>query len=146
MADFASTIIDGIQFSFPIGWQVEHSEDERGRLASLDGPSATFSVVGVYPKEEDPEDVVEQTIESLRDEHPGLELEDAEDEEWNEHITSEQVCFMSVDTVSYCRIRSWRMAEKTVVVFTQFPEREAKIAIALHQAICASAKNVKTIN
>jgi len=69
-----------LQFLHPGDWTVEVNETEDGPSVSLQSPGASFGIVAAFAVDADPEIVIDQAIESLREEHPGLEIDDeAED-------------------------------------------------------------------
>lgn len=135
--DFASQEAGPIRFAYPSNWRSEPADSEDGLCFYLQSPGVTFGIFGVYPEEMEPEDLIEQAVETLREEHPSLEVEETFDAEWPDSSLLEAV-FMSLDTVSYCWLRSWRAEEHTLFVLVQSIDAESKASEAIFQAICRS--------
>lgn len=138
IATFANEVV---QFAYPMNWTREVDDSDEGVAVTLQSPGVTFAIVGIYPAELDPEDLVEQAVESLRDEHPSLEVEEVLGKLKGEHVEMEAI-FISLDVVSYCWLRSWRLAETSLLVMVQSIEPEAKMGKAIFQAICRSVESV----
>ena len=137
-----STIeLDGVQFIAPPGWtrEVEHSED--GILCSMQSTGVTFAIVGIYPKGGDPDDLVEEALDSLRQEHPSLEVDDWDESDPNDPIQTLEAVFMSLDMVSYCWIRAWEVGERTVLAMVQSIEPEAERGRLVFRALCQSMQS-----
>src|SRR5262245_21007405 len=116
--------LDGVRFIHPPGWtrEVEHSED--GLLCSMQSTGVTFGIVGVYPKGADPDDLVEQALDSLRQEHPSLEADEWDESDPNDPVQTIEAVFMSLDMVSYCWIRAWEVGDRLVLAMVQSIEPE----------------------
>lgn len=138
IATFAN---DVVQFAYPVSWTREVDESDDGVAVTLQSPGVTFAIVGIYHAELDPEDLVEQAVESLREEHPSLEVEEVLGKSKGEHVEMEAI-FISLDVVSYCWLRSWRLAEASLLVMVQSIEPEAKTGKAIFNAICRSVETV----
>lgn len=137
-----STIeLDGVQFIAPPGWtrEIEHSED--GVLCSMQSTGVTFAIVGVYPKGSDPDDLVEEALDSLRQEHPSLEVDDWDESDPNDPVQTLEAVFMSLDMVSYCWIRAWDVGERTVLTMVQSIEPEAERGRLVFRALCQSMQS-----
>lgn len=131
-----------IRFAFPSNWTREVEESEEGFSVVLQSAGVTFAIVGVYDASEEPEDLVEQALESLREEHPSLETDELEEGvDWEDSAGVEAV-FMSLDTISYGWLQSGRVGERSVLVFMQSIEPEARQSEAVFRAICASVEPV----
>lgn len=133
----ASHSIGNLRFSYPSNWSCAPEESEEGVTLSLQSPGVSFALVASYSSELEPDDLIDQALETLREEHPGLEEEETYDPAWHESSLME-VAFISLDTVSYCWMRSWRVGESTLFVMLQSIEKEAKTARLVFQAICKS--------
>ena len=140
MADQGITTIelDGVRFIHPPGWarEVEHSED--GLICSLQSSGVTFALVGIYSEDDDPDDLVELALDSLRQEHPSLEVDDWDEAEIDDPVQTLEAVFMSLDTVSYCWLRAWRVGRRTVLVMVQSVEPEAERGRLVFRALCQS--------
>jgi hypothetical protein len=137
---------DGVQFIAPPGWtrEVEHSED--GVLCSMQSTGVTFAIVGIYPQGGDPDDLVEEALDSLRQEHPSLEVDDWDESDPDDPIQTLEAVFMSLDMVSYCWIRAWEVGERTVLTMVQSIEPEAERGRLVFRALCQSMQSAGESN
>lgn len=140
-ADVAHFETDALRFCYPSNWTLEVDANDDGVAVTLQSPGVNFGIVGIYAETENPQDLVDQAVDSLRQEHPGLEVEDVFTGEWPDNAAAEAV-FLSLDTLSYCWLRSGRLAGHTVLVMLQSVERESTIAQLVFDAICASVEPV----
>lgn len=129
---------DALRFAYPGHWQREVEESEDGCAITLQSAGVTFAIFGIYEESEEPEDLVEQVVESLREEHPGLEVDEVREDQPDVDSHSVEVLFISLDTVSYCWIRGWRAFGHTLLLFMQSIEPESERSHAVFQAICKS--------
>ena len=130
--------LGGVRFIHPPGWtrEVEHSEE--GLICSLQSTGVSFAIVGVYPVDSDPDDLLEQAIESLRLEHPGLEVDDWDEADPEDPISTLEAVFLSLDMVSYCWLRANRVGSRTVLILVQSIEPEAERGRLVFRALCQS--------
>lgn len=128
---------DTLKFSYPANWTREVEESPDGLGVTLQSPGVSFAILGIYEETEDPQDLVEQAVDSLREEHPSLEVEEIFDEEFPD-ATNVESMFISLDTVSYCWIRGWQTCGHTLLVYLQSIERESATSREIFQAICKS--------
>lgn len=139
MDDWTAVRLDSLLVAHPREWEVQVEQNEEGVSAFLQSPGVSFGVVGNYSRDNDPEDLVEQILDSVREEHPGLELEPMEVDERNfPQGVGVEGMFMTLDTVAYCWVRSWRSADRSVVVFLQCVERESADSEEIFHLICRS--------
>lgn len=136
--DWAVTLIDDVPVAHPRDWSTDVARSEEGVSVYLQSDAVSFGVVGIYPAEQSPEDVVEQVLESVREEHPGLEVEplDVDEAEFSDAVGS-QAMFMTLDTVGYLWVLSWRARGYSVVVFIQSVERESGDSEEVFHRMCA---------
>jgi hypothetical protein len=132
--------LDGVRFVAPPGWsrEVEHSED--GVVCSMQSTGVSFALVGIYPSDRDPDDVVEQALDSLRQEHPTLEADEWDEADPDDPIQTIEAVFFSLDIVSYCWLRAWRVGERTVLAMVQSVEPESERGRLVFRAICQSTE------
>lgn len=128
-----------VRFAYPANWTSEVDDSEEGKAITLQSQGVSFAVVGIYPDAMEPAELVDQVIESLREEHAGLEVDEPE-EDWHDmpDAIAAEALFISLDMVSYCWVRSWRVAGQTLLVFVQSIEPESKMAQGVFNAICRS--------
>lgn len=139
--------VGSLKFLHPSDWVVEANETEDGPSVSLQSPGASFAIVAAFPADADPEIVVDQAMETLREEHPGLEIDDDADELdpklANEpHAVVLEAVFFSLDTLSYCWLSSWRLTDATVFVMLQSTDRERAASLGVFRGICQTIESV----
>jgi len=130
--------LDGVRFIHPPGWTREVEQSEDGVLCSMQSTGVTFAIVGIYPNGGDPDDLVEQALDSLRQEHPSLEVDDWDESDPDDPIQTLEAVFMSLDMVSYCWIRAWNVGERTVLAMVQSIEPESERGRLVFRALCQS--------
>jgi len=130
--------LDGVRFIHPPGWtrEVEHSDD--GLICSLQSTGVTFALVGVYPAGVDADELLEQALDSLREEHPSLEAEEWDESDPDDPIQTLEAVFMSLDMLSYCWLRAWEVGPRTVLAMVQSVEPEAERGRLVFRALCQS--------
>jgi hypothetical protein len=131
--------LDTVTFSHPDSWAAETHEDADGTTVYLQSEAVAFGIVALYSEDVDPQDAVEQAMDSLREEHPGLELDpmDLDDRIFADGVAHEGL-FMTLDTVAYCWIQSWRIAGRCALVFMQSVEKESADCEEAFFRICRS--------
>lgn len=134
---------DSLRFSYPASWSREVEETDDGLGITLQSPGVSFAILGIYEEDHDPDDLVEQAVDSLREEHPGLEVEEIFDEDFPDGMFVEAL-FISLDTVSYCWIRGWQAHGHSLLVYLQSVEKEADASRQVFQAICRSIVPLET--
>lgn len=132
--------LDGVNFLPPPGWSREIEHAEEGVICSMQSSGVTFAIVGLYPEIRHPDDVLEQALDALREEHPALEADEWEESAPDDPYQTIEAVFFSLDTVSYCWIRAWRVGRRTVLAMVQSVEPEAERGRLAFRAICQSMK------
>lgn len=134
-----------VSFSHPDSWATETHEDPDGTTIYLQSEAVAFGIVALYADDVDPQDVVEQAADSLREEHPGLELDPMElDARRFADGVAYEGLFMTLDTVAYCWIQSWRIAGRCALVFIQSVEKESADCEEAFFRMCESFVPAKT--
>jgi hypothetical protein len=124
----------GCQFACPADWAREVHETDEGWTVMLQSTGVSFGLVAVILEKLDGIDLMEQAVESLRDGHPGLEVEeifDGEHEIW-------EVLFISLDMVSYAWITAREIEDHSVLIMVQSIEPESERGRTVFDAICRS--------
>jgi hypothetical protein len=140
-SDWTSEKVDTVGFAHPTSWSPEADRSEEGTSVLLQSDAVSFGLVGIYPPEYSPEELTEQVLESVREEHPGLEVEElASNERKYKEGSAFEGLFMTLDTVAYCWVRSWRLRTRTVVVYVQSIQAESADGEEVFDKICQSVK------
>lgn len=131
--------LDTVSVAYPDGWTPDVQTGGEGSSVYLQSPAVSFGIVGVYSPEEDPQGIVEQVSDSVRAEHPGLELEpmDNDEDQFPDGVAIEGM-FMTLDTVAYCWIRCWRIGNRCVLVYVQTVEPESADSEEVFHQLCES--------
>lgn len=138
MATFSTR---SIEFAHPANWRRSVEDVGDGAIIDLQSAGVTFALVNIFDASYSPEELVENALSVLREEHPGIEAEEQLDFEKEDELEME-CTFLSLDTVSYCWLRSWRIADRVVLVMVQTIEPEAKLSEPIFRAICRSIRFV----
>jgi hypothetical protein len=138
--DWTITAASDVRFAHPRSWRAETDENPEGTSVYLQSDAVAFGVVGIYPPELEPEEIADQILDSLRDEHPGLEVEPREiDADTFPQGVAFEGLFMTLDTVAYCWVRSWRLpSHQTVVAYVQCVEKESADCEEIFETLCRS--------
>jgi hypothetical protein len=139
---FALRQSSGWQFRCPDNWEIDDSSSADGVSIAIQSDGVSFGFIGVYSGAEHPVEVIEQVLESLREEHPALEVEDLGAMNWKDAAAAEAV-FFSLDFITYCWIRSGRIANRTVVVYWQTIEPELATSREAFEVLCQSLARVR---
>lgn len=135
--------VDSVSFAYPIGWTREINESDDGVSVDLQSDGVMFALVGIYPGDQEPDDLMEQAIESLRENYPGLETEELFDEEDDEDAVVMEATFLSLDMIVTCWLRGWRVGDRAVMLLVQSVEQEAKKGRMIFNAISRSFHPVR---
>jgi hypothetical protein len=136
--------VAGVRFRHPGDWTRELEYGEDGVTVSLQSTGVSFALVGVYPAERKPADLVEQVLDSLRDEHPTLEAEDFEEAEGDDFGDEPlEAMFISLDMVSYCWVAAKPVGDRTALVVVQSIEPEAARGRLVFRALRATLTAVE---
>lgn len=144
----AKLTLGNVAFLQPPDWQLEASPDTDADSMTLQGPGASFAILAAFPADADPERIVIEAIDTLREEHASLELEDIDDD-FESQLGSEadaygqEAAFFSIDTLVYCWLRAWRLSDATAFVMLQSTDAAREDSEAVFQGLCRSASMVR---
>ena len=138
VADIQNCEIESIRFAYPSSWQRQIERSDEGVSVSLQSQGVSFAILGIYPDHWDPQDLMEQALDSLREEHPGLEVEEIFDD--SQAKVSIEANFISLDCLARCWLCSWQAGNNSLLVMVQTVEPEAVPSRKVFDAICASVE------
>jgi hypothetical protein len=116
---------DGVRFTYPPDWQLEvEFEEGGGWTSSLQGPSTAFVVVSYCPGVDDPTEVVDAAVEGLRDEYPGLDVDETMETIAGQPAIGADINFTHLDLTNTCWIRAVNAAEGAVLFMAQCTDLE----------------------
>ncbi len=121
----------GIRFEYPSGWEIEVSEDEAVTTISLQSPGRpAFVLVTLDESMPEPEVVVGEVLDTMREEYPDLDESPIREEIHGHEAVGHDLDFFSLDMTSACVIRCFRTNRRTVLLFGQWSDYEDEPARA----------------
>jgi hypothetical protein len=130
----------GIRFQYPENWQLEQDEIESGWFVSVQSPETAIWMLSVRQDEPDPEELVRQSLNDLRESYADLEAEPAHSSLAKYKADGYDVRFFSFDLTNTCSLRSFRSDLGTILVMYQFTDLETEKQAPVLRAICASLR------
>ncbi len=113
----------GIRFEYPPGWVLDVSEEGARRTVSLDVPGGTaFALVTLDEDRPEPADLVDEALDAMRAEYPGLEETAAREVLDGHPAVGHDLSFLSLDMVAACAIRGFRTPRRTIFFFGQWTD------------------------
>lgn len=117
----------GVRFEYPENWECEVTEEgsvTTVAIHSTDGPA--FALVTLDKSLPDPDEVVGQAVEVMREEYPSLETTPAADSLAGHSAAGVDVEFFSLDVANSCAIRCVSTDRRTILVFGQWSDVEGE--------------------
>ncbi|MGE3821190.1 MAG: hypothetical protein AB7I30_17390 [Isosphaeraceae bacterium] len=117
----------GIHFRYPDDWELDVTEEGAVTtiaLHSTTGPA--FALVTLDENRHDPSEIVNQALEVLQEEYPGLDSTPAREMIGGYKAMGHDVEFFSLDMMSTCAIRCFRTHRRTVLLFGQWSDLEGE--------------------
>lgn len=116
-----------LQFNRPEGWVVEREEDGEGWRLTLQSPGTAFLLLTGLGQDLDAEQAAEATLESLKQDYPGLEAEEVSDFVAGTPATGYEVQFGYLDDYHTCQIRCFETPnDGTVLALWQLSDIDAE--------------------
>lgn len=129
---------DGIRFQYPDNWQLSHEETESGWTAFVQSRETAFFLLTYDRDSPDVGAMAETALQTLREEYPGLEADDALESLAGQPAFGHNIHFFSLDLTNTCGTRSFSCATATVLVMWQANDLELDAVEPVFRAICAS--------
>ena len=117
----------GIAFQYPDNWQLDEEEvdHETGFLSTtVFSPGGGFWSVIRHPADTEPTDAVQQAVHAIREEYDNIESAPAEETVGEVTMAGFDLGFIYLDLTNTVRVRGFRSADATIVVFAQAEDRE----------------------
>src|SRR5919108_3056369 len=131
---------DGVSFSYPESWRLEREEDEDGWTVTLQSPGTAFALLRLDRSMPPTEQVVQTTLDALREDYKELEAEPAIDMLAGEMAIGHDINFFSFDLSNTCWTRCLYAGAGTLLVMCQVADMEQAEYEPALRAICASLK------
>jgi hypothetical protein len=113
----------GVRFAYPSDWELEESDEGEAATIEVQAPGGlAFALVRSDETGPDPASVADEVLEAMREEYPDLEVSPAMETIAGHHATGYDVEFFSLDFTNGATIRSFRTAERTILVFGQWSD------------------------
>jgi len=128
----------GIRFKYPENWRLEREDNETGWTVTVQSPDTAFMMLCLRDDMPTTDQLVETTLETLREEYPELEAEDAVDTVAGQPAVGHDIRFFSLDLTNTCWTRSFYSSQGTMLLLCQFNDLESEKNEPVLRAICAS--------
>ena len=115
----------GLRFLYPENWTVSDEQlSSTPQSLTVESPGSGFWVLMVYDREFDPEQLVEQVVESMREEYEGLETALAANQFGEVQVGGCDMMFYCLDFVVHSRVLALRALGRTLLTMWQAEDRE----------------------
>jgi hypothetical protein len=113
----------GVRFEYPSDWTMEVIDEGVVMTVDLQHPGGdAFALVRTDESCPEPEELVDQALEAMREEYPQLDSSPVT-EMLDEHsVAGHDLEFFSLDIATAASIRSFRTPRRTVLVFGQWSD------------------------
>jgi len=128
----------GIRLKYPENWRLEREENEAGWTVTLQSPDTAFLMLCLREDMPSTDQLVETTLEALREEYPDLEADDCVDSVAGQPAVGHDIRFFSFDLTNTCWTRSFYSAQGTFLLLCQYNDLETEKNEPVLRAICAS--------
>lgn len=137
--DLATFEGHGIKFVYPVSWPVSEEGNDETVTITVNSKGCSFFSVVVMDPPQDPEDVIEQIVETYREIYPEMD-------EYPLFIPSaapgmhaaRELDFVCLDLVTTVSLHAFRTGERTLVTLVQGPDKELEEISPLLEAIAKS--------
>ncbi len=136
----------GLQFLYPENWTLaDDALDQIPRTITLQSPTGAFWSVDIHPFSVDADELLDQTLDIMKQEYPELEYVKA-DEAINEHAASGyDLYFHCLDFVVASHVRTLRFGHATYMLTYQGEDRDFEKLAPVFRAITTSLFTEKTL-
>ncbi len=116
----------GIRFEYPFDWELDVTDDGPRTTVSVQAPSGlAFALVTIDEQGTDPEELVAEALDALREEYPTLMADPAEETIDGHPSVGHDVEFVSLDLSVACSLRGFRTPRRTLFILTQWSDLES---------------------
>jgi hypothetical protein len=132
---------DGLSFSYPDDWRIEHEEADDGWTVTLQSPGSAFALIQLDRNLPDPRQMVHEALETLKSDYPSLEAESALETVAGEMALGHDIEFFSLDMLNTAWTRSFFSLAGTVFVLCQATGADEEDYEPALRQICASMRH-----
>ncbi len=129
---------DGIRFQYPADWKMEREESESGWSVLLQSPGTAFVIITLLEDMPPIEQVLQQTLDTLRDDYPALDFEAGIATLAGQMAIGHDIQFFAFDLTNTCFTRCFQSDQGTVLVLAQTSDLELDEVEPIFRAIWAS--------
>lgn len=130
----------GLNFMYPENWKLTDSADDSvPHEITVDSPDgAAMWSVHVYPEDAHPDGLLDQTLESLRETYPDLELSELDESSTEQPIEGNEALFYCLDFLVRARLQVFQTDQHRVLAWYQAEDREFAKMELVFQAMTTS--------
>ena len=128
----------GLSFQYPADWKIEEEVTEPIWTVTLESPDGALLVIQHDGNSPTVEQMVDSTIEVLREEYPELDEEEKLETLAGQPAFGHNVNFFSMDLTCTCWTRSFFTHQGTALLMFQTADVELETVQPAFNAICAS--------
>lgn len=131
---------DGLTLEYPDTWKLVKEEGEEGWTVTIQSPGAAFAMIQMDRNLPDPQQMVEEAMETLKADYPQLDAESALETLAGEMAIGDDYEFLSLDMVNSGWTRSFYALSGTAFILCQYSDAEEDDYLPSLQAICKSIR------
>ena len=128
----------GIRFQYPADWKIEIEATDDGWSATVTSPETAFAMVVHHRDVEDPAELADLALETMRENYPDLESETTVETLADLPAIGHDIAFIALDLTNTCWIRALTAPVGSVLIICQCSDEELIENGAVMKAICAS--------
>jgi hypothetical protein len=129
----------GLRFLYPENWKIADEQiADLPQSITVESPNSGFWVIMAYEPEIEPAALVEQVVESMRDEYDGLEAYPVVRKFGDTEAEGTDMMFYCLDLVVHSRVLAVRALGKSLLTMWQAEDREFEDLEPVFDAITTS--------
>ncbi len=129
----------GIQFQYPDNWTLETDDMLGGQSsATVYSPGGAFWSVTVHDAADDPADLIDAVVATMRTTYEDLDSEDTDETLYGREVIGCDMNFYCLDLTNTAEVRVFESARGNFVVLWQAEDREYAEIHRVFQAMTAS--------
>jgi hypothetical protein len=129
-----------VSFLYPENWELQRETTPNGWSVQVQSPGTAFLLIDCDTSRPDPEEVIQTTLDALREDYPELDATRCEETVAGRQAVGHDIEFFSLDLVNSCWTRCLSTGEGTLLILGQVSDLEADRYAMVLKAICASLR------
>lgn len=115
----------GLTFRYPADWSIVDEEKTAWpRRVSVQSPDSAFWELQVYPSDYSPAELTADTLDAFCEEYDDVDSEPFSEQVQEHEIVGYDLDFFCLDLMVTCRVRSFSLAGRTLLLICQAESRE----------------------